>query len=115
MDGRFDYEMDQFAAGMVLGIRKGFAMNLYGSYLASRTDFCPYVGGGFGFHWVAHNDIFSNSVTRREFTADGFELSAHGGMRLLHTFNFQMIFHLEFTATLNDYNDRALVFTIGIL
>jgi len=116
VDSRFDYEIEDYAVGMVVGIRKGFAMNLYGSYLLSRTDLCPYFGGGFGFHWISHVDPPNYIGTvQRELRSDGFELSANTGIRLLHTYNFQMIFNLEFIYTMNDYDDRAIVFTIGIL
>lgn len=109
VDARFDYELQDYAAGLMIGIHHGFAMNLYGSFLMSRSDFCPYLGGAFGFHWVAHDN------TRDDKKGDGFELTAHTGIRVLHTYNFQMIFDLSFIATLNDYNDRAIVFTLGIL
>ena len=116
LDGRFDYEMTDVAAGMLIGIRKGFAINLYGSYLASRSDFCPYFGGALGFHWVSHSDQFSFlAPARPKGSADGVELSAHTGLRLLHTYNFQMIFNVDFIFTMNDYDDKAIVFTIGIL
>ncbi len=49
-----DYEMEELAVGMLLGIRDGFAMNVYSDYLFTKTDICPYLGGGFGFHWVSH-------------------------------------------------------------
>jgi hypothetical protein len=110
VDMHLDYEMEEFAAGMLLGIRDGFAVNLYGSYLFTKTDFCPYVGGAFGFHWVLHDDIFSDD--RR---TDGFELTANTGIRILHTYNFQIIVNLEYNYTLNDYDDQSIVFTIGIL
>ena len=116
VDSRFDYEINDYAVGMLVGIRKGFAMNLYGSYLLSRTDLCPYVGGGLGFHWISHTDPPNSSgLPAKELRSDGIELSANTGIRVLHTYNFQMIFNLEFIYTMNDYNDRAVVFTIGIL
>jgi hypothetical protein len=116
VDTRFDYEIEDYAVGMLVGIRKGFAMGLYGSYLTSRTDICPYVGGGLGFHWVDHASIY-DPVARRntEGRGDGFELSANAGVRVLHTYSFQMIFNLELLYTMNDFNDRAIVFTLGIL
>lgn len=116
VDTRFDYEIEDYAAGMLIGIRNGFATNLYGSYLTSRGDICPYVGGGFGFHWVAHDDLIDQVTGRpRDLRSDGFELSAHTGVRVLHTYNFQMIFNLEYLYTMNGYEDRAIVFTIGLL
>ncbi len=108
-DARFDYELEDYAAGMMVGIRRGFAINLYGSALLSRTDICPYLGGAFGFHWVSHTGESNQKK------GDGFELTAHTGLRLLHTYNFQLIFALQYTATLNDFHDRAIVFTLGIL
>jgi hypothetical protein len=118
MDGRLDYEINDFAAGIMAGIRKGFAMNLYGSYLFSRTDICPYIGGSFGFHWVSHEHPYAyanGSYTQDNRKSDGFELAGQTGLRILHTYNFQMIFQLEYIYTMNDYNDGAIVFTLGIL
>jgi len=103
MDARFDYELNDYAVGMLLGLRNGFASNLYGMYLLSRKDVCPYVGGALGFHWVSPDN------------SDGFELTASTGIRVMHTYNFELVFNLEYIYSLNDYNDRALVFTMGIL
>jgi hypothetical protein len=122
-DARFDYELQDYAVGMLFGIRKGFAMNLYGAYLFSRTDLCPYLGGAFGFHWVSHDDLIVNfgaqpsayMVNQTNPRSDGFELTGSAGIRVLHTYNFQLIFNLEYIYTLNDYDDGAVVFTIGIL
>ncbi len=117
-----DYEMEQMAVGMLLGVRDGFAMNIYGDYLFSRTDICPYVGGAFGFHWVTHPSYGytvtpqgSVSVDNSNKASDGFELTLNTGLRILHTYNFQILLNLEYIMTFNDYDDRALVFTIGIL
>lgn len=116
IDSRFDYEIEDYAVGMLVGIRDGFATSLYGSYLASRGDVCPYIGGGLGFHWVDHDDVFNPATLRTESErGDGFEISAIGGIRLLHTYNFQMIFNIEYLYTMNGYDDQAIVFTIGIL
>ena len=116
-----DYEMEEYAVGMLLGIRKGFAINIYGDYLFTKTDFCPFVGGAFGFHWISHNS-FNNSyyindvyVESKDKRSDGFEITANAGMRILHTYNFQILINLEFIYTLNEYDDSAIVFTIGIL
>lgn len=116
-DLRVDYELEDYAVGMLLGIRKGFATDLYGSYLFSRKDICPYLGGGVGFHWVSHSaSIFQSSSSRlRDLRGDGFEVSGNAGIRLLHTYDFQLIFNVEYIYTFNDYNDQAIVFTIGIL
>ncbi len=104
----FDYEIQNYAVGLMLGIRKGFAINLYGNYLFSKTDLCPYLGGALGFHWVAHN--FSDNKN-----GDGIELGLQGGLRIFHTYNFQLFIQGEYIMTFNDFNDKAFVFTIGIL
>lgn len=107
----FDYEIQDVAAGLMLGAREGFAINLYGNYLFSRTDVCPYLGGSLGFHWVAHEGIFYDDGK----DGDGIELGLKGGVRLFHTYNFQFFIEGEYIMTFNDYNDKAFVFTIGIL
>ncbi|MDY0081574.1 MAG: hypothetical protein RBR74_00195 [Ignavibacteriaceae bacterium] len=107
----FDYEIQDVAAGMMLGARNGFAINLYGNYLFSKTDICPYVGASLGFHWVAHESMFSTNNKDE----DGIELGFKGGVRLFHTYNFQIFLQGEYIMTFNDYNDKAIVFTIGIL
>lgn len=115
-----DYEIQDYAIGMMGGARDGFAINLYGNYLFSKTDFCPYVGGSLGFHWVAHEeamlyDPYNYYPTNIEKDADGIELGLGAGLRILHTYNIQLFINVEYIMTFNDYNDKALVFTIGIL
>jgi len=107
----FDYELQDFSSGLMLGARKGFAINIYGNYLFTRTDVCPYVGASLGFHWVAHEGIFYAN----DKDEDGIELGLKGGVRLFHTYNFQIFIQGEYIMTFNDYNDKAIVFTIGIL
>lgn len=114
-----DYEIQDYAVGMMAGARDGFAINLYGNYLFSRTDFCPYIGGTLGFHWVAHDEVllidpyYENGGTDKD--ADGIEIGANAGIRLLHTYNIQIFLNVEYIVTFNDYKDKAIVFTIGIL
>lgn len=123
MDLRTGYEIDQFSLGSQLAIQKGFAWNIYGSYLWTRTDVCPYIGAAFGFHWVSHEtrgtmhtDANGCSYYREdERKGDGFEIRAHSGLRLFRTYNFQILFNLDFAVTLNDFDDRAVIFTIGLL
>ncbi len=117
-----DYEMEELAVGMLFGIRDGFAMNVYGDYLFSKTDICPYLGGAFGFHWITHTQNNYIAVTQpgsgvdySSKASDGFELTFNTGLRVLHTYNFQILLNLEYIMTFNDYNDKAIVFTIGIL
>ncbi|QQS34829.1 MAG: hypothetical protein IPM56_11215 [Ignavibacteriales bacterium] len=114
-DFRAGYELEDATVGMMLGIRKGFAMNIYGSYLLTKTDVCPYIGGAFGFHWVTHNNWVNYGGFQDTKKDDGFELTLHSGLRLFRTYNFQVMINLDFIYTLNDFNDKAVVLTIGIL
>jgi hypothetical protein len=123
MDFRTGAEFQDYAVGMQLLIRKGFGVNVFSSYLFSRRDFCPYVGGAFGFHWISHphyyeDGYYSYDNTMRpqeEKRADGFEVSVDSGIRLFHTYNFQMLFNLGYSITLNDYHDQGVLFTFGLL
>lgn len=109
----FDYELPDYSVGLMLGLRRGFAANIYADYLFSKTDVCPYIGGSFGFHWVTHNAVIYYSNDKK--SSDGFELGLATGLRLFHTYDFQVVLNLEYIITFNDYNDKAIVFTIGIL
>ena len=113
LDLRIEYELETYAVGMLLGARKGFAMNIYSSYFLTKTDFCPFVGGAFGFHWISHNISYWDD--RNDKKEDGFEFTARTGIRAFRTYNFQVLLNLEYILTMNDFNDRAILFTIGIL
>ncbi len=122
MDFRTGAELENYAVGMQLFIRKGFGMNVFTSYLFSKKDVCPYLGGAFGFHWVshAHGYGYYDSASGQwqepeEKEDDGFELNLDGGVRLFHTYNFQILFNLGYSYTLNGYGDQAILFTIGLL
>ena len=118
----FDYEIKDVAVGLMLGARDGVAVALYGNYLFSRTDICPYIGGGLGFHWVDHDystPYYYNSnyypTSSANYDEDGIELGLGAGLRFLHTYDIQFFINVEYIITFNDYNDKSIVFTIGIL
>lgn len=122
MDFRTGFELEKFTVGSHFALRKGFAANIYASYLTTKTDICPYFGGAFGFHWVNHvyqgddyNYHDDNWETWDKKNKDGFELTLHGGIRAFRTYNFQILINLDYCVTFNDFDDRALVFTIGLL
>jgi TolB-like protein len=107
-DLRKGYEITNLAIGGQFAIRHGIATNIYISYLLTKTDLCPYIGGAFGFHWVAHD----NDEKKR---TDGFEVIGSIGIRAFRTYNFQVIMNIDYTYVFNDYDDQAIVFTIGLL
>ena len=118
----FDYEIKDVAVGLMLGARDGVAVALYGNYLFSKTDICPYLGAGLGFHWVDHDystpyDYNYNyyPTPNTEYDEDGIELGLGAGLRFLHTYNIQFFINVEYIITFNDFNDKSIVFTIGIL
>lgn len=123
MDFRTGFEIDQFSLGSQLAVQKGFAWNIFCSYLVTRTDVCPYVGGAFGFHWISH-ETYGRMYTdangypyyqEDKRKGDGFEFRAHSGLRLFRTYNFQILLNVDYAITLNDFDDRAVIFTIGLL
>lgn len=65
MDIRFGAEMNNSEFGMQLAARNGFAVNIFSSYLISKTDVSPYIGGALGFHWVNHNYGYENTFPQR--------------------------------------------------
>lgn len=120
-DFRVAHEVEPFEIGMLLAVRKGFAANVFGNYLFTRKDICPYVGGAFGFHWVKHDAEFeyfdpqTGNYTQEKRHSDGFEITANGGIKLFRTYNFQILVNFGYLVTFNDYDDRATVFTIGLV
>ncbi len=123
MDLRFGAEVDDYEIGLQLGLRKGFAVNIFGARLLSKTDFSPYIGGAFGFHWV-HHEFFDSGyydyeneryIPGEEKRKDGFEFTANTGVRAFRTYNFQLVLNLAYSATFNDFDDKAVLFTIGII
>lgn len=119
LNAHFDYELPNYAVGLMIGARNGFAINLYGHYLFSASDISPYVGTAVGFHWVSHTTdydyVFEPFIEREKKQSHGFELVLSAGFRLFRTQRFTIIANLEYLITFNDYKDRAIVFTIGLL
>lgn len=122
MDVRLGQEFSNFEVGMLVGAHKGFAMNIFASYLFSKKDICPYLGAALGFHWVSHQDNseYFYDYSRQEWIykekrADGLEFTLHSGIKLLRTYGLQVMANFAFCYTFNDYYDQATLFTIGLL
>ncbi len=117
-DFRSLYEMRHFAVDGLLGIRNGISLNVGLMYLASSRDFSPFVGGGVGFHAVAHDDIHYYEdpyIPHEKMQGDGLELLFKGGLLAFRTYDFRVVATIEYSVTFNDYDDRAAVLTIGIM
>jgi TolB-like protein len=116
-DFRSFYEMRHIAVDAVLGLRQGFALNVGFVYLPSRKDFSPFVGAGVGFHAVSHKQVYDGSYYngQQEKPSDGFEFLIKGGLLAFRTYDFRVIAGVEYSITLNDYDDRAIVLTLGIM
>lgn len=120
MDFRVAQEIDPFEVGLLLAARKGFAVNIFGNYLFTRNDICPFLGGAFGFHWIHHDkDLrydFQTGLTQEDNRrGDGFEITLNGGLKLFRTYNFQILLNFAYSVTFNDYDDKATVFTFGLV
>jgi TolB-like protein len=116
-DFRSFYEMRQFAVDALLGLRQGFALNVGFMYLASRKDFSPFVGAGVGFHAVSHKQVYDGYYYngQQDKPSDGFEFLIKGGLLAFRTYDFRVVATVEYSMTFNDYNDRAIVLTLGVM
>lgn len=118
-DFRSIYEMRHIAVDAVMGFRQGFALNVGILYVPSLKDFSPFVGAGIGFHGVSHKQFHDNPIYyeygENEKTSDGFELLLKGGLLAFRTYDFRVVATVEYSMTFNDYNDRAIVLTLGIM
>jgi hypothetical protein len=115
-DFRTGAEFDDFSVGMQLALRKGFAANVFSSYLFSKTDLCPYIGGALGFHWISHDECDEDGYCADNGKrSDGFEWIINAGLRIFHTYNIKIIVNLSYALTLNDFDDRAFILTVGLL
>lgn len=82
-------------------------------------DFSPFVGASVGFHGVSHEQYYdghdystNHENNKRE---DGFEFLIKGGLLAFRTYDFRVVATVEYTMTFNDYNDRAIVLTLGVM
>ena len=118
-DFRSFYEMRQFAVDALLGLRQGFALNVGFVYLPSRKDFSPFVGAGIGLHAVSHKQFYEDPYyyqnSQNDKPSDGFEFLIKGGLLAFRTYDFRVIAGVEYSITLNDYDDRAIVVTLGVM
>ncbi|MFH1891960.1 MAG: hypothetical protein ABIK83_04680 [Candidatus Zixiibacteriota bacterium] len=117
-DFRSIFEMRHIAVDALLGIRKGIALNVGCLYLVSNKDFSPYVGAGVGFHAVSHETTYASPAAydnREDKADDGFEILLKGGMLAFRTYDFRVVATVEYSMTFNDYDDRAIVLTIGVM
>ena len=119
-DVRIGAETANSEFGLQMAARNGFAVNIFASYLVTKTDVSPYIGGAFGFHWVNHQknwyfDPALNDWIEDDRRADGLELTLNSGMRLMRTYDFQILVNLAYLITFNDFDDKAIAFTIGIV
>lgn len=119
LDFRVAQELERFEVGILFAARKGFAINVFGNFLSTKKDICPYLGGAFGFHWIVHEERIFNSQSQTyedvNNRADGFELTLNGGLKLFRTYDFQILVNFGYLITFNDFDDRATVFTIGLV
>ncbi|MBI9073365.1 MAG: hypothetical protein JEY94_17315 [Melioribacteraceae bacterium] len=123
-------ELETVAYGLKMFVRKGFGASVFMSYLFSNKDFCPFVGGGIGYHLISDEAHYERRYVEYDYgyehgsyyydehpedKGDGVELHLHTGLRLFHTYNFRIKIGFEYSYTLNEFNDHAFAFTIGFL
>jgi TolB-like protein len=117
-DFRSVYELRHVAVDAVMGFRQGFALNISVLYVPGLKDFSPFAGGGIGFHGVSHEqyyDAYYYSPDGSNNKEDGFEFVIKGGLLAFRTYDFRVVATVEYTMAFNDYNDRAIVLTLGVM
>lgn len=122
MDLKVGAELENFVYGVQLMGRKGFGVNIFSSYMFSKKDVCPYIGAGAGFHWINMEEYGGYVTTESGYfykeedkKGDGLELLLNTGIRLFHTYSFQIAVDLSFSHTFNDFNSNAVALTIGFV
>ena len=86
--------------------------------LVSQKDFSPFVGAGVGFHAVSHEQVYDDLDPygyQEDKPSDGIEFLIKGGLLAFRTYDFRVIANVEYSITLNDYHDRGVVVTIGVM
>lgn len=117
-DFRSLYEMRSLAVDALFGLRNGISLNVGFLYLFSRKDFSPFAGAGVGFHAVSHEKYYDYPYSyhgQQEEPGDGIEFLVKSGLLAFRTYDFRVIATIEYSMTLNDFDDRAVVFTIGVM
>lgn len=118
LDFRTFHAMKHFAVSGLLGIRKGFALEIGILYLVSPKDFSPYLGGAVGYHGVMHDENNEENYSpdgQNQKKGGGPGATVSAGLLMFRTYNFHVHVNLDYTLTFNDYNDRGGVVTIGLL
>jgi hypothetical protein len=100
-------ETAKFNVGFNLAYNRGIAAGLFANHLLTSTDFCPFIGGGLGFHWAIHDPKI------HDYREDGFQVMVGGGLRFLRTYDFQVQVGIRYSWTFNDYDDEAMLLTLG--
>jgi TolB-like protein len=117
-DIRGIYEMQHFAVDVLLGMRKGAALNVGFLYLSDPTDFSPFVGAGVGLHTVTYrqtnawND--SDDCQDNELNT-GLQFLIKGGLLAFRTHDVRVAATVDYSFSLDDCEDRAIVLTIGVM
>lgn len=117
VDYKISGDLENINYGVQLFARDGVGVNIFTSYLFTKSDICPYAGFGLGFHWIQHetNIINSLSQTSEKKKGDGFELNINTGFILFRTYSLSLVVNFSYAMTFNDFNSRASVLTIGVI
>lgn len=107
-DLRSGYEFERHEVGLLLGLRKGFASNIYYSYLLSQKDICPFIGGSVGFHWLTYKGSTIDAT-------NGLELAFRTGIQFFRTYDFHILVNFEYAYTMNENYNQSVIFTLGLL
>ncbi|MGE3802789.1 MAG: hypothetical protein AB7H80_17375 [Candidatus Kapaibacterium sp.] len=112
LDIRANYQLSDYTLDLLFGIRHGVAINIGGSYDPFRSFISPYVGAGFGYHFLIDEEIFENNDP--DFYSSGFLAMIRGGFWILKNSPIRAYVNLDYMYTLNTRSDQAVTFTFGL-
>jgi TolB-like protein len=117
-DIRGIYEMEHIAVDVVLGMRKGAALNVGFLYLSDPNNFSPFVGAGVGLHAVQYKQTNagkdSDDCQDNELNT-GLEFLVKGGLLAFRTHDVRVAATVDYSFSLDDCEDRAIVLTLGVM
>jgi hypothetical protein len=113
LDSRTCLEKTNYSLNLLIGVRYGLYAAFGASYIPLKGSVSPYIGGGFGYHFVAE-DISNSQFNDPEVSLSGFMGMISAGVWFLRTSDIRVFVNLDFMYTASSFDDKAVVLTLGV-